>query len=175
MKTLETVERSLTAPASIDPLRKRQNEDVAKMRASLLSCSDDLATSKVAIQKITLHRVYHQLARIIKFTEMMDKVEDKLYEAMDSALDRMDPENMTTWMVLLNMQERLQTNMINSHRLLAPYLDMEQFNLDSMDVVDAEVIDPTALTLNRDSRDKLRTSAQAVLELISRTEEKQAQ
>lgn len=166
MKNLETVERSLTT-LSLDPLRRRQNEDVAKMRASLLACSDDLSKSKKAIQDITLSRVYHQLARIIRFTEMMDKVEDKLYEAMDAAIDKMDPDNMTTWMVLLNMQERLQTNMINSHKLLAPYLDTEQFNIDSMDVVDENVIDPTTLSLNRDSRDKLRQSAQKVLELIS--------
>lgn len=166
MQNLETVERSPIIP-SVDPLRVKQNEDVAKMRASLLMCSGDTDASRRAIQDITLSRVYHQLARIIRFTEMMDRIEDKLYEAMDIMLDTIDMETPTAWMVLINMQERLQKNMIDSHKLLAPYLNMEEFGIDEILTVDAEVVDPNALQLNRDSRDKLRTSAQQVLELIS--------
>jgi hypothetical protein len=67
-----------------NPIVQRQKEDVAKMRASLLSCNDEsgIPVSR-ALQDITIMRIYHQLTRIIRFTEMMDKIEDRLYEAID--------------------------------------------------------------------------------------------
>lgn len=169
MDTSKTVGGSIV-PA--DPLIMKQKEDVARMRASLLCCSDDPHSASVAMKNITVLRVYHQISRIIKYLEMMDKIEAKLYESIDSTLDRIDPTNTTTWMVLLNLQERLQNNLINSHKLLQPYLNVQEFNLEDLapTVTTSPTGDGTSI-LSRESRDKLRSSAQQVLAILGPMED----
>ena len=75
MAGVKTVDGSIQ---SIDPLISKQKEDVAKMRASLLCCNDDPYAATQAMKSITVLRVYHQMSRIIRYLEMMDKIEDKL-------------------------------------------------------------------------------------------------
>lgn len=161
MSDVKTFDSSLR---SMDPLISKQKEDVAKMRTSLLACSDDLANTAVALRNITVLRVFHQISRIIRYLEMMDKIEEKLYASIESHLERMDEDNPSTWMQLLRVQEQLQTTMINSHKLLQPYLNIQEFGI--MDLtVDSSSGDsrPDNMILSRESRDRLRTSAQAVL------------
>ena len=149
-----------------DALYSKQREDVARMRASLLACSDldDHIASTRALQNITVLRVYHQVSRIIKYLEMMDKIEEKLYESIDSRLDKIDVDNPTTWMTLLAIQEKLQNNMINSHKLLQPYLNLEEFSLQSLMPTSTSAVETgSAAVLPKSSRDKLRQSAQQVL------------
>lgn len=154
-----------------DALYTRQREDVAKMRASLLACSDDPVTSTKALQNITVLRVYHQVSRIIRYLEMMDKIEDKLYESIDHRLSTLDSDNPTSWMVLLSIQEKLQKNMIESHRLLQPYLDVEEFQIQSlMPVSSNSSVETGASILPKASRDKLRQSAQQVLAALEEVE-----
>ena len=105
MGDFKTVEDSVRIH---DPLLRKQKEDVAKMRASLLSCSDDPTSSTTALKNITVLRVYHQISRIIRYLEMMDKIEDKLYESIDYQLDNLNTSNPVTWMQLLTLQERMQ-------------------------------------------------------------------
>lgn len=156
-----------------DALYRRQREDVAKMRASLLVCSEDPVSSTKALQNITVLRVYHQVARIIRYLEMMDKIEEKLYEAIDYRLDTLDPENATAWMTLLTIQEKLQRNMLESHKLLQPYLNIEEFSLQTLMPVASStsaVESGAAAVLPKASRDKLRQTAQQVLAALNDVE-----
>ena len=167
----ETVGNAESAVKISDPLYSKQREDVAKMRTSLLACSEDPVTSTKALQNITVLRVYHQISRIIRYLEMMDKIEEKLYESLDYRLDHMDVENPTSWIMLLNVQERLQKNLIDSHKLLQPYLNVEEFSLQSlMPTVNSSVESGVAAVLPKSSRDKLRQSAQQVLAALEEAE-----
>lgn len=155
----------------IDPLYIKQKEDVANMRASLLAVnSGQPHSARLAVQKITAMRFYHQLTRIIKYTEMMDKIEAKMYEAIDNTLDNMNTSSPATWMTLIGLQERLQKCMIESQKLLEPYLDLESLSFVEPPESETEQQSFGALIMEQDSRDKLRASAQAVLSAIQAQE-----
>ena len=144
-----------------------QCSDVSKMKTSLLSCNkNDPDSARKAIQFITVQRVYHQISRIIRFTELMDKVEDKMYESIETDLNNMDSADPMTWKTLVNLQSKLQESMIESHKLLEPYLKME-----TLTTIELPKDDPndtfTAMILDQQSREKLRTSAQEVLAAIA--------
>ena len=89
---------------------------------------------------------------------MMDKIEDALYASIDRTLENIDstpgPMAMAT---LLTLQERLQTNMINSHKILEPYLTI----VDQVDMMPEE-IEPDEI-YDRPTRDKVRSAAQLLL------------
>lgn len=144
----------------------QQTKDVAEMRASLL-CFDrnDPNSARKALQNITVLRVYHQISRIIRYTELMDKLEDKLYQSLDTMIDNMDPEDFSTWHTLISVQNKLQENMIQSHKLLEPYLNMEALTFVEVKAEGAEGTDSTMI-LSQDSREKLRNSAQEVLKAL---------
>ena len=94
-----------------DPIYQSQKADVAKMREALLVCSDGNAgVVKQALNNITVLRVYHQISRIIKYTEMCDKIEQKIYESLDNTLNNSNPNSPSTWMMLMEAQERLTKN-----------------------------------------------------------------
>lgn len=155
MNDLKTVEGSTII--TTDPLSAKQHEGVAKMRASLLACSEpELVPS--TIKQITTQRVIHQVARIIRYIDMMDKIEDALYTSIDRTLDSIDstpgPMAMAT---LLTLQERLQNNMINSHKILEPYLNI----VDQVDMT-PEAVEPDEI-YDRPTRDKVRSAAQLLL------------
>lgn len=154
LKTVEDV-------SVIDPLYRKQREDVARMRASLLSFSEDSNTSRQAIQNITTLRVCHQLTRIVKYTEMCDKIEERLYECIDEELASGDTDPVTM-MHLLSVSERLQKLMIDSHKLLEPYLDLSEFNVVELSNTSSED-NVISQVLDAHEREKLRNSAQAVL------------
>lgn len=157
---------SKTVSAGMDmELYTEQTRYVEQMRDNLLSFNKSDPNSAVkAIQNITILRVYHQLSRIIRYTELMDKLEDKMYESIDSSLDSMQPEDASTWVRLAALQEKLQKSMIESHKLLEPYL-----NLEALSVVESQHADEspdqsfTSIILDQQSREKLRSSAQEVL------------
>lgn len=161
-------ESELKLTSNSDLLFDKQKQDVADMRASLLSFSQDTdpLSAKYAMQRITVMRVYHQISRIIKYTEMMDKIEEKLYESIDKALDSMNTDSPSTWITLLNIQEKLQKSMIESHKLLQPYLDPELFS--SVTIIQAPETEPDyqKMLIDQDSREKIRTGAQSVLAAI---------
>lgn len=157
-------------PSVSDPLIAKQREVVSKMRTSLIACSDvnNSGTAKHAIDQITALRIYHQLSKIIRYTEMMDKIEAKLYEALDYRLDTMDVTDEDAWMSLMRMQSALQTTMIESHKILQPYLDISSM-LPEFDVVEDEGSAVTELhVLPKSSRDKIRIAAQSVLSDIQK-------
>lgn len=153
-----------------------QTKDVANMRSSLLSFNKkDPNSAKQALQNITVLRVYHQLSRIIRYTETMDKIEDKMYESINATLDDMDEYDPKTWSILLNLQSKLQQSMIESHKLLEPYLNMEALSVVEMQPNEEDPSKTfTAMILDQTSREKVRTSAQEVLAAITAAEDKEA-
>ena len=154
----------------VDQLRSKQKEDVAKMRASLLSCTADPSTAQQSLQNIAVMRIYHQISRIIRYTELMDKLEEKLYDSIEHTIDTSDPARTTTWLQLMKIQETLQKNMIESHKLLQPYLDLKSYSI--MDLApQQETPSASAVILDADSREKIRSSAQAVLLQLSSGDE----
>ena len=159
-KDIETVKSS--EPIS-DTLYEKQQRDVAAMRTSLLACTDNASLTRAALQNISILRVYHQVSRIIRYLDLMDKLELKLYSSIEYTIDNADPTRATTWMQLLSIQERLQASMLQSHKLLQPYLNIEEFQI--MDVVQTEAPseEGSGLLLSSDSRERLRTQAQKVL------------
>lgn len=163
MSDVKTVD---SPPISIlsDPLRMKQREDVANMRTSLLCCQDDSYSRQQTMKNITIMRVYHQMSRIIRYLDMMDRVEDKLYESVEYRLETIDTTNSTAWATLVTMQEKLQKNIIESHKILEPYLNMNDLFIDEVPSVQSAP-DGTSI-LSKTSRDKLRTSAQQVLEIL---------
>lgn len=150
----------------VNPLYQRQREGVSKMRTSLLSCNDDgvISTSQV-LRSVTAMRVYHQLTRIIRYLEIMDKLENKLYESIDYTIDNSDITDIKTLNDLMVIQERLQKSMIESHKLLQPYLDLDEFLV--VDLVPSEsTTEQSSEIMNPEDRDRLRTNAQAVLQQL---------
>jgi len=153
----------------LNPLVTKQRENVARMRTALLASTDDnTVTMRQAIQNITAMRIYHQLTRIIQYTELMTELEDKLYDSISDTVRTAPTTDPTTWIALLNIQERLQKNLIESHKLLQPYLNVSEFNI--VDLVDAPVSDETeestGLIISSQSRDNIRIRAQAILSQI---------
>lgn len=149
-----------------DPLLRKQKEDVARMRTSLLLCSsDDLTSAASAISNITVLRIYHQISRIIRYLELMDKIEEKMYMSMEAAVDNVIDGDSSAWIVLMKMQERLQKNMIESHKLLEPYINISEAVKTVS--VQAEVIpESTVDILDSGDRDRLRIAAQTILSEI---------
>lgn len=152
-----------------DPLRVKQQQDVQSMRNALMTCNTTDANSvKAAMNNILVMRIYHQISRIIKYTEQMDKIEAKLYASIDASLTTMIDTDPRTWVMLLNIQERLQKIMIDSHKLLEPYLNME--NLTYVEVSPEVANDSFAKQLlDQDSRERLRSGAQAILAALDQS------
>lgn len=161
---IKTVDDSNTL--IIDDLYQRQQENASKMRTALLAAFDDTGIStRQAIQGITGMRIYHQLMRIIRYTQLMDKLEEKLYESIEYSIDSSQASDPSTWMGLLSIQERLQKSMIESHKLLQPYLNIQE--LSAVDLSEPEPdLNPTSQILTPEDRDKIRSNAQAVIQQL---------
>lgn len=159
-ETVEDISKSQT-----NILREKQKQDVAAMRTSLLASHMDPSLTTTSMKNIAVLRVYHQMNRIIQYTELMDKLESKLYEALEYQIDNADTTRPTTWMQLLHVQEQLQKNMIESQKLLQPFLELAEYTADNAGVVDTQA--ENTITLDANSREKLRTNARAVLHQLN--------
>lgn len=150
----------------VDPLLKSQQQNIKQMRDALLSFDrDDIHSAKNAIQSITVMRIYHQVGRIIKFTEMMDRIEDNLYEAIDNNLSQLDTMDPQTMMLLLQIQKQLQDTMIESQKLIQPYMNIDFTSIAPVKEVEANSFGAAVIT--QESRSKIRESAQAVLTALT--------
>lgn len=151
----------------IDPLLKEQKNQVDQMRSTLLSFNKtDANSASRAIKSITVLRIYHQIARIIKFTEVMDLLEDKLYDSIIANVGQMESEDPATMMMLLKVQSQLQETMIQSQLLLKPYLDM-----DIEAIAPPQEMEETSFgvaIISQESRNNIRTGAQALLTELRR-------
>lgn len=159
--------KTVSSTTSLD-LLSEQAKDVGNMRRALLTFDkNDPNAARKAIQNVTLLRVYHQLERIVRYTEFIDKLEDRIYQSLDMKLMNADPDDEDIWFTLIPVQERLQRMMVESHKLLEPYLSMEQ--LTALDVPKEE--DPansfTSMLLEQESREKVRTGVQQLMAIIN--------
>ena len=144
------------------PLLKEQKNQIADMRSILLSFNrSDVGAVRRAMNSITVLRVYHQIARIIEFTDLMDDLEDKIYDAIRMNIGGMDSAEPETMLVLLKVQSQLQETMIQSQQLIKPYLDM---NIEFL--VPEPEMETTSFgvsIISQESRNTIRTGAQALL------------
>lgn len=160
--------KTVTSETTDLDLFVEQQGDVAAMRRTLLNFrKDDPNSARKAIQNITILRVYHQLERIVRYTSIMDQIEDRIYQSIEMKLQNADPDDEDIWFTLIPIQERLQKMMIESHKLLEPYLSMEQ--LTALEVPKEE--DPstsfTSILLDQESRERVRTGVQQLMDIIN--------
>lgn len=163
----------------LNPIDARLHEDVEKMKTSLLACTNENGiTAKGGMQLMAAARVQHQMKRIVKYLELMDKLEAKLYTAMEEQIDKLDPSRLSTISLLMDYQERLQKTMIESHKLLQPYLQIESFSALDMTITAASSTSAESTgiidILPPESRDRLRTNAQAIIMELQREAEDNA-
>lgn len=145
-------------------LNSLKRESIDRMKAALLSASlDDPLAAASSIRQVTVLRIYHQVARIVQYLDLMDDLEDKLYESIDNELVSADTMDRDTLSRLLLIQERLQKSIIESNKLLQPYLDMEQYP--AFEAMEATVVDSKRDSLNIPTSDriKLRENAGEIL------------
>ena len=160
--------KTVDSTTSLD-LFVEQSRDVSNMRSSLLNFNkSDPNAARKAIQNITILRVYHQLERIVRYTEMMDKIEDRIYQSIDLKLANSDPDDEDFYFTLIPIMERLQKAMIESHKLLEPYLEMEKLSALEVPVQDDDPATSfTAMLLDQGSREKVRTGVQELMAIIN--------
>lgn len=145
-----------------------QATDVEQMTSQLLAFDrTDANAARKAIQNVTLLRVYHQLKRIVRFLDMIDKLEDRIYQSIDAKLENSDPDDENLWFTLIPIQERLQKTMVESHKLLEPYLNMEQLATLSVPKEEDPATSFTSMILDQESREKVRTGVQELLSVIN--------
>lgn len=154
----------------VNPLLKEQVAQAAQMRDALLTCKkNDITSAKVALQNIAVLQVYHQVARIIRYIEVMDRLEDKLYSSIDANLAQMDDFDPATMMMLVKVQSDLQKSMVLSQDMLKPYMDIDLSSI----APPVDVSDETsfgAAILPKESRNAIRNGAQALLTELRKTE-----
>lgn len=162
LKTFGGVEPENTGLSLVDPLLREQKLQIDQMRSTYINFSKgDPNAAQKAIQNITVLRVYHQISRIIKFTEVMDALEDKLYDSILSNIGGMDSFSSETMVMLLKVQQQLQETMIQSQLLIKPYLEMDILALAPQP--EMEETSFGAALISKESRNNIRTGAQALL------------
>ena len=166
LKTVGGVEPKDVSTAEddlVNPLLREQVEQAAQMRDALLICrTSDIVTAKGALQNIAVLQVYHQVARIIRYTEVMDRLEDKLYASIDANLSQMDEFDPATMMMLVKVQCDLQKSMVLSQEMLKPYMDIDLESLAPMKDISGDDTFGAAI-LPKESRTAIRNGAQALL------------
>ena len=150
---------------SFDPIKAVKSESIDRMRAALLSASlDDPLSSVTALRQVTMLRVYHQVSRIVQYLDLMDKLEEQLYQSIEQELNSVDMSENSFALItrLLVIQEKLQKSIVESNKLLAPYLEMEQYP--AFVAVDASVpVSNEILEIPSSTRNELRENAGAIL------------
>ena len=153
----------------VNPLLVEQTEQAAQMRDALLKCrKSDITTAKGALQNIAVLQIYHQVARIIRFIEVMDRLEDKLYASIDANLAQMDEFDPATMLMLVKVQGDLQKSMVISQDMLKPYMDIDLASI----APPPEVADENSFgvaILPKESRNAIRNGAQALLTELTKT------
>lgn len=151
-----------------DPMVVKQREGIEKMRSALLAGSEDSTiTAKSTMNSIAVLQLYHQVVRIIRYLDLMEKLEAKLYESIEFQIDSADYTSDATWPMLLGIQSNLQSAMDKSHKLMQNTLSIRD-ELISMDMCEEVSQDQTLPgVMGPETRDRLRTNAQALLAELS--------
>ena len=155
---------------NVDLLYMQQKQDIATMRSALLDCNrTDPKSVKSAMRNILIMRIYHQISRIIKFTEEMDKIEAKIYRELDAQLADESWVGMEALIPLISIQERLQKTMVESQKLLDPYLDMDEFMMIDIEAQPEQDDSFGSKLLSQESRQNIRDGAQKILNILEST------
>lgn len=149
-----------------DPIDSLKKESIERMKTALLASSlDDPTSAAFAIRSVTIMRVYHQVARIVQYLDLMDKLESAIYEKVEEELNTVvdDDSNFYQLTKLLAVQEKLQKSIIESNKLLAPYLEMDNYpafeSIESVTPVSASVLEVSST-----QRNLLRENAGSILD-----------
>ena len=154
----------------VDPLIFEQKEQANLMRKSLLTCrTGTISNAKVALQNIAVLQIYHEVARIIRFIEVMDRLEDKVYDSIDMNISGMDSADPATLLMLVKVQGDLYKSMATSQELLKPYLNIDLESIAPMKDVTEDTPFGVAI-LPKESRTAIRNGAQALLTELRKTE-----
>lgn len=165
----EPVDNSEFDSGLVDPLLREQTEQATQMRDALLTCrKNDITSAKVALQNIAVLQVYHQVARIIRFIEMMDRLEDKLYASIAANLAQMDEFDPATMLMLTKVQADMMKTMAISKDVLQPFTDLDLDAIAPPVSVDDEDSFGAAI-LPKESRNAIRNGAQALLTELTKT------
>lgn len=154
----------------VNPLLREQQAQAAQMRDALLTCKkNDITSAKVALQNIAVLHVYHQVARIIRVLEVLDRLEDKLYASIDANLAQMDDFDPNTMISLVKMQGELIKNVTLSQNLLQPYTSIDLDAIAPPRDINEETSFSAAI-LPKESRNAIRNGAQALLTELRKNE-----
>ena len=89
-----------------------------------------------------------------------------MYQSIDSLLNTSDPSDPTLYLQLIPIVERLQKSMVESHKLLEPYLSSEA--LTALEVPQEDTSTSfTSMLLEQESREKVRTGVQQLMNIIN--------
>jgi hypothetical protein len=96
----------------------------------------------------------------------MDNLEDKLYESIEYQIGSVDIED--GWALLLKIQSKLQENMIESQKLLKPYIDIVTVDDKIFDIqaYGTEVKNEVSV-ITAESRESIRRNAKDLLKKLS--------
>lgn len=157
-----------TSLSIVDPLLVAQKDKVDSMRSAYMALNyNDLTDAKRTIQSVTVMRIYHQVGRIIHFTEVMDQLEDKIYDSILMNIGGMDSADPATMLMLLKVQSDLQNTMIQSQQLIKPYLDMDISTI--APPVEMQETSFGVSIISQESRSNIRSGAQALLTELRKT------
>lgn len=147
----------------VDPLIFEQKEQANLMRKSLLTCrTGTISNAKVALQNIAVLQIYHEVARIIRFIEVMDRLEDKIYDSIDMNIGGMESADPATMLMLVKVQGDLYKTMAMSQELLKPYMNIDLEAIAPMKDVNEDIPFGVAI-IPKESRNVIRNGAQALL------------
>ena len=154
----------------VDPLIFEQKEQANLMRKSLLTCrTGTISNAKVALQNIAVLQIYHEVARIIRFIEVMDRLEDKIYDSIDMNISGMESADPATMLMLVKVQGDLYKTMAMSQELLKPYMNIDLEAIAPMKDVNEDIPFGVAI-IPKESRTAIRNGAQALLTELRKTE-----
>jgi hypothetical protein len=173
MNNPETVAIDSVSAPKLDSLYAQQQQDIKNMRSALLDCNrTDAKSVKSAMRNILVMRLYHQMARIIRFTEEMDQVEDRMYHELHLKLKDPSLEGSEALILLLTIQERMQKLMVESQKLLDPYMNLDLLNMVDVDAQAEEDDSYGAKILSQESRQNIRSNAQQIMNLLNESTDK---
>ena len=121
-----TYSKTVGSSQSSSDLDSLRHESIERMKLALLSASLDNPTSAAsAIRQVTIMRVYHQVTRIVEYLDLMDTLETNLYRSIRLEMNDIgsDESNLKTITKLLTIQEKLQKSIIESNKLLQPFVE----------------------------------------------------
>jgi hypothetical protein len=161
-----TYSKTVGSSQSSSDLDSLRHESIERMKLALLSASLDNPTSTAsAIRQVTIMRVYHQVTRIVEYLDLMDTLETNLYRSIRLEMNDIgsDESNLKTITKLLTIQEKLQKSIIESNKLLQPFVESDNMPMFNEIEANAEVLSDDEKLLPSEDRSKLRENANEIL------------